>query len=195
MNVCLWIVGLAGILVAPQLLAAPKCDADTFTQEKSCVYASGTIGLAGIGNQIMTANGSMFFHRGITRIGGQPLEVESILFRVDDSRTLVLPARNVSRVDVSCSGRLCTWHWSVAAPISGPVLAELAAARKLVIAFQGQGQRIEESELKRGGRIFSKFYDDIQTYEPGVLDTAQDETQLLVGGELRPYASAMESSE
>lgn len=189
------IVGLLGVLVAAQALAAPKCDADTFTGEKSCVYATGSIGLAGIGNQIMTANGSMFFHRGITRINGEPLEIEAILFRVDDSRTLVLPAKHTSRPDVSCSGRLCTWSWGVAAPISGPVLAELAAAKKLVIAFQGEGQRIEESQLKRGGRIFSKFYEDIQAHEPSVLTTAQDETQLMVDVQLIPYTPPGETGQ
>lgn len=174
-------------------LADPECKADTFTGEKSCTYGRGTIGLPGIGNQIITSEGKMIFHRMVSQIGGQPVEVDAVLFRVDDRRTIMLPATNATRPAVSCRGSFCTWNWTVAAPISRDALAELASARKLIIGFRGDGLTIQEQPLKKGGEIFSKFLADIQEHEPAVLDAATAEVFLLEGRERRPYATAERS--
>lgn len=183
---------LAALLVGSSApaLADPDCKADTFTGEKSCTYGRGTIGLPGIGNQIITSEGKMLFHRLVSQIGGQPIEVEAILFRVDDRRTIMLPATNATRPAVNCGGSVCTWSWTVAAPISPAALAELASAKKLIIGFRGEGLTIQEQPLKKGGQIFSKFMTDIQEHEPGLLDTATAEVFLLEGRVPKPYSPA-----
>ena len=179
---------LLGSLFATPVLADPVCDADTFSGEQSCVYGRKSIGLPGIGNQIHTKDGQMTFVRLISQIGGDPTDIEGVLFRVNDARTISLPAANLNRPAVNCAGSLCTWSWNVAARMPGPVLAELAAAKKLIIGFRGQGRTIEESELRRGGQIFQKFQADIQEHEPEIL-LGQGEAFLLQGSELVPYVS------
>lgn len=184
------LAGLAGIVLMSAMglaHARPNCHEDTFSGERGCVYGRGSIGLPGIGNQILTKDGKMVFQRAIMRIGGNPVQIEAVLFRVDDRRTIRLPATNADQPRVNCSGRLCTWSWSVIAPLSADVLAELASAKKLVIGFRGEGQTIEESELKRGGQIFAKFLDDIRANEPSVLETADGEAFLMEGANLVPY--------
>jgi len=168
--------------------ARPDCHEDTFSGERGCIYGRASIGMPGIGNQILTKDGKMVFQRAIMRIGGNPVRIEAVLFRVDDRRTIQIPATNADQPRVNCSGRLCTWSWSVIAPLSTDVLTELASAKKLAIGFRGEGQTIEESEFKRGGQIFVKFLDDIRAHEPAVLETAQAEAFLMEGGTLSPYA-------
>ncbi len=183
-----FLAGLALLAVAGAANAKPDCKADTFSGEQSCIYGRGTIGLPGIGNQIITKNGQMFFHRMVSQIGGQPIEVDAILFRVDDRRTIVLPAANATRPSVSCNGNFCTWSWSVAAPIAPDVLAELGSAKKLIIGFRGEGLTIQEQALKKGGEIFARFLADIRQHEPSVLDTATAENFLMESGQNLPYA-------
>ncbi|NMI20261.1 hypothetical protein, partial [Xanthomonas hortorum] len=100
------------LIVAAPLLAKPKCEVDSFTGKKGCVYGTGAIGMAGVGNQIITADGQMGFQRAVMFVY-KPLDVSSILFRVDGQRTIRLSAKNTSRPDVHCSGQLCTWSWTV----------------------------------------------------------------------------------
>lgn len=161
---------LLALLGVGSVHAAPKCEADTFTEENSCVYGRGSIGMAGIGNQIISKDGQMFYHRMVMFIGGEPAEVERILFRIDGERTMELAAANSSRPDVNCRGRICTWNWSVLAPITAEQLAELGAAQSLVIGIEGEGRRVEEAEVKRGGRMFARFLADIQEHEPELLN-------------------------
>ncbi len=168
-------------------LADPECRSDTFTGERACVYGRGSIGLPGIGNQIITEDGQMVFHRMISAIGGEPIEVDAILFRVDDRRTVMLPAKNATQPTVSCVS-FCTWNWTVAAPVSAEVLAELGSAERLIIGFRGEGLTIQEQALKRGGQIFQKFLNDIREHEPAALDAARAEVYLLEGQEKRPYS-------
>lgn len=181
---------VAGIAACASALAAPECASDTFTGEQSCTYGRKSIGLPGIGNQILTKDGQMTFVRLISRIGREPIDVDAVLFRVDDRRTIQLTAMNLTRPAVNCSGSLCTWTWNVAANMPGSVLAELASAEKLVIGFRGDGQTIEEQELRRGGQIFQKFQDDIRKHEPAVLDSLVGEAFLMEGLQLVPYAPA-----
>lgn len=178
------------VALASPALADPDCKADTFTGERSCIYGRGTIGLPGIGNQIITSEGKMFFRRLVSQIGGQPVETEAILFRVDDRRTIMLPAVNDSKPGVNCTGRLCTWSWTVSAPISPDALAELASAKKLIIGFRGEGMTIQEQPYKKGGRIFEKFLADVREHEPELLETATAEVLLLEGREVKPYSAA-----
>lgn len=175
-------------------LAAPDCSSDNFSGESSCTYGRKSIGLPGIGNQVLTKDGQMTFVRLVSRIGGDPVNVDAVLFRVDDRRTIQLPATNLNRPSVNCTGAFCTWTWNVAANLPGPVLAELASAKKLVIGFRGDGQTIEEQELRRGGQIFKKFQDDIQKHEPGVLTSAGGEAFLMQGQAVVPYAPHQEAS-
>lgn len=183
----LFLVGAALFVATGPAFAKPDCTKDTFSQENSCVYARG---ISGIGNQIITRDGQMYFRRLIMLTNsGDPVDVNAILFRIDDYRTIQLTAKNADRPAVNCSGRLCTWSWNVLAPISAGVLTELASAKKLVIAFQGQGRRVGESDLRRGGQIFARLLSDIRTYEPSVLEASQDEAFLLEGSNLTPYVA------
>ncbi|MFA1791395.1 hypothetical protein [Xanthomonas campestris] len=167
--------------------AKPKCEADTFTGKKGCVYGTGTIGMAGVGNQIITADGQMGFQRAVMFVY-KPLDVSSILFRVDGRRTIRLSAKNTSRPDVRCSGQLCTWSWTVLAPISGDFLKELASADDLIMVMVSDDhQRSEEMTMKKGGKIFRKFLEDIQANEPSVLETSKAEAFVQVGSDLQPY--------
>ncbi|WP_415916260.1 hypothetical protein SE336_15675 [Xanthomonas arboricola] len=167
--------------------AEPKCEADTFTGKKGCVYGTGTIGLAGVGNQIITNDGQMNLQR-MMQVFGDPMEVESVLFRIDDRRTLRVGARNNSRPNVNCSGRLCAWTWTIMVPLSGEVLKELAGAKTLVMAAQDKnGRRGEEMTMKKGGKIFREFLEDIQANEPLVLETSKAEAFVQVGTDLQPY--------
>lgn len=187
------ILGLAaasGLLLAAPAFAAPDCSSDTFSGERSCIYGRKSIGLPGIGNQILTKDGQMTFTRLVSRIGRQPINVSAVLFRVDDRRTIQITATNLSQPTVNCTGSLCTWSWTVGAALPGPVLAELASAKKLVIGFRGDGQTIEEQELRRGGQIFQKFQEDIREHEPAVLDSSVGEALLMEGSQLSPYISA-----
>ncbi|WP_148268072.1 hypothetical protein [Pseudoxanthomonas spadix] len=187
---CVFLTGLALFAATSTAAAEPDCRQDTFSQEKSCVYGRGSIGMAGIGNQIITRDGQMYFRRLITLTNsGDPVDVDAILFRIDDRRTVQLKAENADRPTVNCSGRLCTWSWNVMAPISASVLAELASAKKLVIAFQGEGRRLGEGDMRRGGQIFARFLSDIRTHESGVLETSQHEAFLVEGRNLIPYAA------
>ncbi|MCE4308385.1 hypothetical protein [Xanthomonas hortorum] len=175
------------LIVAAPLLAKPKCEVDSFTGKKGCVYGTGAIGMAGVGNQIITADGQMGFQRAVMFVY-KPLDVSSILFRVDGQRTIRLSAKNTSRPDVHCSGQLCTWSWTVLAPISGDFLKELAGADELIMVMESDDhQRSEEMTMKKGGRIFAKFLEDIQANEPSVLDTSKAEAFVQVGTDLQPY--------
>lgn len=87
---CALAMGL--LCAAIPLFAKPKCEADTFTGKKGCVYGIGTIGMAGVGNQIVTADGQMGFQRSVMFVY-KPLDVSSILFRIDGRRTLRLSAK------------------------------------------------------------------------------------------------------
>ena len=186
---CALLTGLALFSVTAPASAEPECEQDTFSQEKSCIYGRGSIGMAGIGNQILTRDGQMYFRKLIMLTNsGDPVDVEAILFRIDDQRTVQLKAKNADRPTVSCSGRLCTWSWNVMAPISASLLVELSSAKELVMAFQGEGRRVGEGNMRRGGRIFEKFLSDIRTHEPSVLETSQQEAFLVERGNLTPYA-------
>lgn len=186
---CTFLTGLVLFAATGPAIAKPDCEQDTFSQEKSCVYGRGSIGMAGIGNQIITRDGQMYFRRLIMLTNsGDPVNLDAILFRIDDRRTVRLKAENADRPTVNCSGRLCTWSWNVMAPISAGLLAELSSAKKLVIAFQGEGRRVGEGDMRRGGQIFAKFLSDIRTHEPSVLETSQNEAFVVEGSNLTPYA-------
>lgn len=190
MRCCALFLGLTLLSITGPASAQPECDQDTFSQEKSCIYGRGSIGMAGIGNQILTRDGQMHFRKLIMLTNsGDPVDVEAILFRIDDQRTVQLKAENADRPTVSCSGQLCTWSWNVMAPISAGLLVELSSARKLVMAFQGEGRRVGEANMRRGGRIFARFLSDIRTHEPSVLETSQQEAFLVEGARLTPYSS------
>lgn len=185
---CALAMGL--LCAAMPLFAKPKCEADTFTGKKGCVYGTGTIGMAGVGNQIVTADGQMGFQRSVMFVY-KPLDVSSILFRVDGSRTLRLSAKNTTRPEVRCSGQLCTWSWTVLAPISGAFLKELAGADELVMVMESDDHRRgEEMTMKKGGKMFAKFLEDIQANEPSVLETSKAEAFVQVGTDLQPYTSS-----
>lgn len=175
------------LCAAMPLFAKPKCEADTFTGKKGCVYGTGTIGLAGVGNQIITNGGQMGLQR-MMQVYGDPMNVEVVLFRIDDLRTLRIGARNNTRPKVGCAGSLCTWSWTILVPLSGDVLKELADAKTLIMAVQDEnGKRGEEMTMKKGGQIFRKFLDDIQANEPSVLETSKAEAFVQVGTNLQPY--------
>ncbi|WP_321994420.1 hypothetical protein, partial [Xanthomonas citri] len=87
-------------------------------------------------------------------------------------------------------GRLCTWSWKILVPLSGDVLKELAGAQSLIMAVQGKdGRRGDEMTMKKGGKIFSQFLEDIQANEPEVLESSKAEAFVLVGTEFQPYTS------
>ncbi|MBV6783478.1 hypothetical protein KWH04_23280 [Xanthomonas campestris pv. trichodesmae] len=178
------------LCAAMPLFAKPKCEADTFTGKKGCVYGTGTIGMAGVGNQIVTADGQMGFQRSVMFVY-KPLDVSSILFRIDGRRTLRLSAKNTTRPEVHCSGQLCTWSWTVLAPISGAFLKELAGADELLMVMESDDHlRGEEMKMKKGGKMFAKFLEDIQDNEPSVLETSKAEAFVQVGTDLQPYTSS-----
>ncbi|WP_406235742.1 hypothetical protein ACI703_08005 [Isoptericola jiangsuensis] len=184
---CSLLMGL--LCAATPLSAKPKCEADTFTGKKSCVYGIGTIGLAGVGNQIITADGQMRLQR-MMQVFGDPVDVDSLLFRVDDRRTLRVNASNNSRPQVNCSGRVCTWSWTIMIPMSRDVLEELAGAQSLIMAVQDKdGRRGDEMAMKKGGKMFREFLEDIQANEPEVLQSSKADAFVLVGTEFQPFTS------
>jgi hypothetical protein len=184
---CSLLIGL--LCAAMPLTASPKCEADTFTGKKGCVYGTGTIGLAGVGNQIITEDGQMHLQRHM-QVFGDPIDVDAVLFRLDDRRTLRVRAVNNTRPQVNCSGRLCTWSWTILMPVSGDLLKDLAGAQSLIMAVQGKdGHRGEEMTMKKGGKIFREFLKDIQANEPEVLESSTAEAFVLVGTEFQPYPS------
>jgi hypothetical protein len=175
---------------AMPLMAKPKCEADTFTGKNACVYGTGTIGLGGVGNQIITGDGQMGLQR-MMQVFGDPIDVDAVLFRLDDRRTLRVRAVNNTRPQVNCSGRLCTWSWAILVPLSGDVLKELAGAQSLIMAVQGKdGRRGDEMTMKKGGKIFSQFLEEIQANEPEVLESSKAEAFVLVGTDFQPYTSS-----
>ncbi|MCF7223420.1 hypothetical protein [Marilutibacter chinensis] len=166
-----WVLALTALLMLPGLaLAAPKCAPDTFTGEKACVYGTDTIGMAGVGNQILTKDGKMYYRK-LIMTNGDPLNIDALLFRLDDQRTIRLVASNTNTPTVDCINRhLCTWSWTVMAPISAEDLTALSQAKKLIVAAEDKNhRRTEESTMKKGGMIFQKFLDDIRANEPAVL--------------------------
>ncbi|MDC9652786.1 hypothetical protein [Xanthomonas perforans] len=144
---------LIGLLCAGMpLTASPKCEADTFTGKKGCVYGTGTIGLAGVGNQIITEDGQMHWQRHM-QVFGDPID-------------------------------------SILMPLSGDLLKDLAGAQSLIMAVQGKdGHRGGEMAMKKSGKIFKEFLEDIQANEPEVLESSTAEALVLVGTEFQPYAS------
>lgn len=122
---------------------------------------------------------------------GDPIDVDAVLFRLDDRRTLRVRAVNNTRPQVNCSGRLCTWSWAILVPLSGDVLKELAGAQSLIMAVQGKdGRRGDEMTMKKGGKIFSQFLEEIQANEPEVLESSKAEAFVLVGTDFQPYTSS-----
>ena len=169
-----WALALTVLLMLPGLaLATPKCTSDTFTGEKSCVYGTDTIGIAGVGNQILTKDGRMYYRKLIMTYS-DPLNIDALLFRLDDQRTIRLSASNANTPTVDCIIKhLCTWSWTVLAPISVEELTALSQAKKLIVAAEDKNhRRTEESTLKKGGMIFQKFLADIRATEPSILASA-----------------------
>lgn len=170
-----WALALTVLLMLPGLaLATPKCTSDTFTGEKSCVYGTDTIGIAGVGNQILTKDGRMYYRK-LIMTSGNPLNIEALLFRLDDQRTVRLSASNTNTPTVDCINKhLCTWSWTVMAPISAEELTALSQAKKLIVAAEDKNhRRTEESTMKKGGMIFQKLLADIRANEPAVLTPSQ----------------------
>lgn len=182
------IIATALLAVAGLAHAKPKCEADTFSGKQACVYGTGTIGIAGIGNQIITREGQMFYRRNVMTFG-DPLEARAFLFRIDDRRTVKLSAENATRPNVSCTGKVCTWSWTVMAPLTADVLTELASAKTLVMAVEGKdGRRTNPETMKKGGQIFAKLLADIRSTEENVLNTSVGEAYLQQGDDIVPYS-------
>lgn len=71
------------------------------------------------------------------------------------------------------------------------MLKELAGAQSLIMAVQGKdGRRGDEMTMKKGGKIFSQFLEEIQANEPEVLESSKAEAFVLVGTDFQPYTSS-----